>query len=617
MKTKGIHMKHRTALSLFTCLLLSLVHLPAATKILPLDQIRSGMVGTGYTVFKGNQLDEFKVHILGILQNVIGPKRNLILARLEGGPLSETGIISGMSGSPVYIEDQLIGAVSYSLGNFSKEPIAGITPIGEMLETTTSQAPLQKQNNPTVRFPLKPFNINESIREAFSSVQPFAKHFSDIRLLTLIDNSVSPTIGTMLRPITTPLFLGGFSSASLQPLNDALANAGLSVTPTETALLNQELNSTLRPGDAIGVTLLEGDLAVGAAGTLTYIDGDKVYAFGHALYNLGPINFPMTRVHVHTVLPSLNSSIKIMSSGETIGTVNQDRDTTIAGLLGPGPDLIPITLRLESETGVNKNFQMRAVDNQTFTPLMIYLAIGETLSSFKREVGANTFRLQGNVRLKEEQPLIFENLFTGDQAPISAANYIMTPINALFHNDFGKAQLLAVELNITTSQSKLTATLDRAWIEESNPKPGETVTLKISMKTYRGKNIEQTLPIKIPPNVQGQISIIVSDDSYMNQWETRNLYLQERQVNSFSQMIRAINDAYKNDRFYVRLLSQHDGAVFLGEQLSSLPPSVSRILKSDQSRSAFYKLSESMLGEWEIVTGYVVSGNHTIALNLN
>ena len=617
MKTKGIHMKHRTALSLFTCLLLSLVHLPAATKILPLDQIRSGMVGTGYTVFKGNQLDEFKVHILGILQNVIGPKRNLILARLEGGPLSETGIISGMSGSPVYIEDQLIGAVSYSLGNFSKEPIAGITPIGEMLETTTSQAPLQKQNNPTVRFPLKPFNINESIREAFSSVQPFAKHFSDIRLLTLIDNSVSPTIGTMLRPITTPLFLGGFSSASLQPLNDALANAGLSVTPTEAALLNQELNSTLRPGDAIGVTLLEGDLAVGAAGTLTYIDGDKVYAFGHALYNLGPINFPMTRVHVHTVLPSLNSSIKIMSSGETIGTVNQDRDTTIAGLLGPGPDLIPITLRLESETGVNKNFQMRAVDNQIFTPLMIYLAIGETLSSFKREVGANTFRLQGNVRLKEEQPLIFENLFTGDQAPISAANYIMTPINALFHNDFGKAQLSAVELNITTSQSKLTATLDRAWIEESNPKPGETVTLKISMKTYRGKNIEQTLPIKIPPNVQGQISIIVSDDSYMNQWETRNLYLQERQVNSFSQMIRAINDAYKNDRFYVRLLSQHDGAVFLGEQLSSLPPSVSRILKSDQSRSAFYKLSESMLGEWEIVTGHVVSGNHTITLNLN
>ena len=167
-------MKHRTALSLFACLLLSLIHLPAATKILPLDQIRSGMVGTGYTVFKGNQLDEFKVHILGILQNVIGPKRNLILARLEGEPLSETGIISGMSGSPVYIEDQLIGAVSYSLGTFSKEPIAGITPIGEMLETTESQVAPQKQNNSTVMFPLEPFNINKSIQEAFSSAKPFA-----------------------------------------------------------------------------------------------------------------------------------------------------------------------------------------------------------------------------------------------------------------------------------------------------------------------------------------------------------------------------------------------------------------------------------------------------------
>ena len=617
MKTKGIHMKHRTALSLFTCLLLSLIHLPAATKILPLDQVRSGMVGNGYTVFKGNQLDEFKVHILGILQNVIGPKRNLILARLEGGPLSETGIISGMSGSPVYIEDQLIGAISYSLGNFSKEPIAGITPIGEMLEATTSQVSLQKRNNPVVRLPLKPFNINESIQEAFSSVQPFAKHFSDIRLLTLIDGSVSPTIGTMLRPITTPLFLGGFSSASLQPLNDAFVNAGLSAIPTEAALLNQESNPTLRPGDAIGVTLLEGDLAIGAAGTLTHIDGDKVYAFGHALYNLGPVNFPMTRVHVHTVLPSLNSSIKIMSSGKTIGTVTQDRDTTIAGLLGPGPELIPITLQLESEAGVKKNFQMRAVDNQTFTPLMIYLAIGETLSSFKREIGANTFSLQGNVRLKEGEPLIFENLFTGDQAPLNAANYIMTPINALFHNNFEKAQLSAVDLNITASESNLTAILDRAWIEERNPKPGDTVTLKVSMRTYRGKNIEQTLPIKIPTNAQGQISIMISDGFYLNQWETQNLYLQEHQINSFAQMIRAINDIYKNDRFYVRLLSQHDGAVFLGEQLSSLPSSVSRILKSDQSRNTFYELSESMLGEWEIVTGHVVSGNHTIVLNLN
>ena len=610
-------MKHRTALSLFACLLLSLTHLPAATKILPLDQIRSGMVGTGYTVFKGNQLDEFKVHILGILQNVIGPKRNLILARLEGEPLSETGIIAGMSGSPVYIEDQLVGAVSYSLGTFSKEPIAGITPIGEMLKTTESQVAPQKQNNSTVMFPLEPFNINKSIQEAFSSAKPFAKHFSDIRLLTLIDSAVSPTIGTMLRPITTPLFLGGFSSASLQPLNDALVNAGLSATPTETAPLNQDLNSTLRPGDAIGVNLLEGDLAIGAAGTLTHIDGDKVYAFGHALYNLGPINFPMTRVHVHTVLPSLASSIKIMSSGKTIGTANQDRDTTIAGRLGPGPDLIPITLRLESETGVKRNFQMRAVDNQTFTPLMIYLAIGETLSSFKRELGVNTFRLQGTVGLKEENPLVFENLFTGDQASISAANYIMTPINALFQNDFEKAQLSAVDLNITTSESKLTATLDRVWIEESNLKPGETATLKISIKTYRGKNIEETLPIKIPLNAQGQISIIVSDGAYLSQWESQNFYLQEREASNLSQMIRTINSTYKNDRFYVRLLGQHDGAVFLGEQLSSLPPSVSKILKSDQSQSTFYEFGESILGEWEILAGHVVSGNHAIALNLN
>src|SRR5262245_41710851 len=198
--------------------------LSGQSRTFPVDDIKPGMVGVGRTVFEGDRLDEFKVHIIGVLRNAIGPRRNLILARLEGGPLANTGVIAGMSGSPVYIDGRLVGAVSYSLGQFSKEPIAGITPIGEMTEDATLPGPRRQASRIDLPMPLTQDGLRASLRQAFSWIRPFAESASDVQLFG--DNSVNAGIGTLLRPIATPLSFGGFDPSVIDPVVAAFRDQG-------------------------------------------------------------------------------------------------------------------------------------------------------------------------------------------------------------------------------------------------------------------------------------------------------------------------------------------------------------------------------------------------------
>jgi hypothetical protein len=216
-------------------LFFSLATLPASTTLFPVDELKPGMVGIGRTVFEGDRLDEFKVHIIGVLRNVIGPRRNLILAKLEGGPLAHTGVIAGMSGSPVYIDGRLVGAVSYSLGAFSKEPIAGITPIDEMIEAATLPGPRRQQARVELKMPLTPENLRDSLRQAFSWARPFADSPADVRFFG--GQEFTAGIGTMLRPIATPLSMGGFEATTIEPLANAFRDQGFLPVMTGTGQL--------------------------------------------------------------------------------------------------------------------------------------------------------------------------------------------------------------------------------------------------------------------------------------------------------------------------------------------------------------------------------------------
>jgi hypothetical protein len=594
----------------------------AAAPQMSVSEIRPGMVGIGHTVFEGTRVEEFKVRILGVIENVIGTRRNLILARLEGGPLANTGVIAGMSGSPVYIDGKLIGAVSYSLGSFSKEPIAGITPIAEMTDATALGNDARPRNaRVQLDLPLTPANLMLAFRRALTWNRPFAERPSEAQLIGVSGVAGFPDtqFGTLLRPIATPLVMAGFEPDMVDFLGSTMRDGGFIPTGGSTrGVAGGEMpyDGPLKPGDAVGVSFLTGDVEMGATGTVTHIDGDRVYAFGHPMYNLGPTEFPMTRAYVYTVLPSLASSLKLSTTGEVIGTFLQDRATAIAGRLGPGPRMIPITLTLESPRSAPRTFHFGVVNDQLFTPLMTYAAILETLGSYERQNGVASYSVRGKALVKKHDAIAFNNLFAGDTASSGAASYMVSPVAYLMGNDFEKVELEGLEFTIGTSEEPKTATLQRVWLDDPRPRAGRTVPLKVALRTFRGEEVVRTLAVAIPANASGSLSILVTDGARLAQTEQREARL-PNQLRSVSQMIRTLNKGRRNNTLYVKLLGSEAGAVVNGETLSSLPPSVLAVLEADRNGGSFNPLGTATLGEWELPTEHAVSGTRTLSVALS
>jgi hypothetical protein len=604
---------------LFTAVILALaVGLPAQTRTFPIDEIRPGMTGIGRTVFEGDRLEEFKVHVLGVLRNSVGTRRNLILARLEGGPLANTGVIAGMSGSPVYIDGRLVGAVSYSLGQFPKEPIAGITPIDEMREDATLPAPRRQAARIDLPLPLTQDGLRASLRQAFAWMRPFADSPSDVQVLGG-EGSVNAGMGTLLRPIATPLSFGGFDPTIFDPMANAFRDQGFLPILAGSLQVPADARAAaapLRPGDPIGVALLNGDLEVGATGTVTHIEGDHVYAFGHPFYGLGPTQFPMTRAHVFGILPSLAASQKIASTGDVIGIVQQDRATTIAGTLGPGPTMIPIKLTLNSERGTRKTFNISMVRDQLLTPLLAYVSILNTLTSYERQNGVGTYAVRGSATLKKYGDLSFEDLFTGDQPSVGAAASVVGPINLLLRNAFEDVEFSGLNLEIDASEQPRSATLERVWVGATRVKPGSAVDVNVALRTYRGEQVTRSIPIQIPANARGSVTVMVADGAQLSLFERRELQVQPMQTRGLPQMIRVLNGARKNNRLYVRLVTRDDGAVVRGEPLAALPGSVLAVMESDRNGGSFRPLQNALVGEWEIAPGMAVTGTRTLNVPL-
>jgi hypothetical protein len=605
----------RLLFALCTSLALLAVSLPAAPPYYPLDQVKPGTVAKGYTVWQGDAIEEFDVHIIGVLRNVIGPKRDLILAKLEGGPLAQTGVIAGMSGSPVYIDGQLVGAVSYSLGAFSKEPIAGITPIAEMIDAATLETPrAQTGTRARLELPVTRESVAAAIRASMSWARPFADRPGDVQVF---GNGVNGQVATMLRPISTPLSLGGFSPDVAEMIGTAFRDYGF--MPVAGAAAGGQSSAVsdgpLRPGSAVGVNIVSGDFNMGATGTVTEVVGNRVYAFGHPFFNLGPIAFPMTKAYIHTLLPSMTSSMKIATLGDVVGTVQQDRATTIAGLTGDAPSTIPVKISLESERGFKKQFEFRVVNDEFLTPLFTYASILSTLTSYERETGAATFNIKGTMNVKSHGAIKIEDMFSGTNASLNTAGSVMAPLTFLLDNDFEPIHIESVDLEIQSTETPRTATIERVWLDGVRARAGRTVPLKVLMRTYRGEEVVRTVPLEIPANATGSLSVMVSDGARLAQWERREVR-QPTEPRSMPQLMRALNTTRKNNRLYVRLLASDAGAVVSGEPLSSLPPSVLGVFEADRSTGDFVPLRNATLGEWNLPTEYAVDGSRMLTINI-
>ena len=590
----------------------------ATTPLMPVDEIRPGMVGVGRTVFEGSELQDFKVHILGVLRNVQGPKRDLILARLEGGPLASTGVAQGMSGSPVYIDGRLIGAVSYSIGAFSKEPIAGITPIAEMKDATAMPRARAAQQV-KLELPITRENLAAALSATYGRLTPFANRSAEVETIGM-PAAAGAQLGAMLRPISTPLLMGGFEPDIADLIAGAFRESGFTpvISGSATAEVQARPVGPLREGDAVGVTLIGGDLEMGATGTITHIDGDRLYAFGHPLYNLGPAEFPMTRAHVYMMLPSLMTSFKISSLGETIGTLQQDRATAIAGTLGKGPALVPMTVTIESVRGgetVKRTVNLQLVKDQLFTPLLAYVSMFNTLGAYERQFGAATISLKSRTRLKGHGDLVVEDVYATENPLLGASTAVAGPLTMMLGNNISEVSVESLDVTVTATETPKTRTIERVWLDDIRPRAGRTVNLKVLTRGYRGEEQIATVPVEIPAHAPRELTVLVSDGRQLNAIEQRELR-GALQPQTIAQLVKVLNETRRNNRIYVRLLTGRAGAVVNGEAMTALPPSVLAVLEADRNGGSFTPIRSAALGEWEIATDSAVTGSRMLTINL-
>jgi hypothetical protein len=558
------------------------------------------MRGTGRTVFNGNKIEDFQVEILGVLDN-IGPKESLILARLSGGPLEHTGVMQGMSGSPVYIDGKLVGAVAMAFP-FAKDPIAGIRPIEAMLRTSTAATP------PTPAAP----------------GQRAALALNELDLTRRIPRP-EPVLGGEARmiDIATPLSFGGFSRATLDAFAPQLRALGLeprqgvtSGGKIEPAMGNP---ADLKPGAMISVQLMAGDLSVGADGTVTHIDGNRIYAFGHRFLDIGSTALPFARAEVLTLLANTNTSFKISSAKEWMGTIYQDRNTAVAGELGKRPVMVPVTLNLSRAGKPVESYQMQMVNDTLLSPLLLQMAVFSAIDATERTVGASSIRVTGQIEFQNASaPLRINNMYAADNgSPMLASLSAAVPVAFVMQGGFESLQLKKVSLNLEAFDQKKQLTIDGITTSRHEVRAGEKVQLNVSLTGDNGaetvRRVEYQVPIGAEP---GMLYFTVADANTANIADFRQVLTATARTPG--QLVSTVNNLHPNTKAYIRVWRTDPAFQLEGADLPDPPASVSLILAGSQSSSAgITQTRNSKIAEMEIDIGdMAVTGSKTVQVEV-
>ncbi|MEQ1886798.1 MAG: SpoIVB peptidase S55 domain-containing protein, partial [Bryobacteraceae bacterium] len=552
-------------------------HLSAAPEIFPLKDVRAGQRGVGRTIFSGTKIEDFQFEVLGVLEN-LGPKQSIILARLSGGPIANTGVMQGMSGSPVYIEGKLVGAVAMSFPQ-SKEAIAGIRPIEDMLRV----AP-------------------DAPRTVAGNLPPRARPMvaGDARL----------------EEIFTPVSFSGFTPATLDHFAPQLRQLGfeprqgVSGGSVSTDRLGDP--KLLEPGSMISVQLLSGDMAVGADGTVTAIDGDKVYAFGHRFLAQGPTELPFARAEVLALLPSINSSFKISAAREWMGTITADRDVAVSGVLGRQAPLIPLEIRV----GQN-SYRMRMIQDRTMTPLLTQMAIFSAIEATQRSVGPQTYSVRGRMEF-DSGTVSLDDVYSGDLAVAAfAAGGVSSTLGFALQSGFDAMKLKSLTLEIGAVEKRSQRQIV-ALIAPRTARPDDEVEITT---VFTGENATETpvrtryrVPTGTPP---GQLYFTVSDSTATNIIEFQAAVGTPQK--SAGQVLSLLNGLRSNDRAYLRVWRSEASFTVEGRDLPDPPPSLSMILTRQQTGTTNLQTARgAKLAEIEISpgAGFVVTGTKTVQVEV-
>jgi hypothetical protein len=568
--------------------------LAAQTAFFPLKDVRAGMHGTGRTVFTGNKVEEFQVEILGVLDGV-GPKQSLILARLSGGPLEHAGVMEGMSGSPIYLDGKLAGAVAMAFP-FAKDPIAAIRPIEDMLRPSAVAAA-----RPAGRVALADADLTHIF------TKPAPAMAGDARMVD----------------IATPLSFGGFSRGTLEAFAPQLRQLGLEPRQmvsgggeTAPAMGNP---ADLQPGSMISVLLLAGDYSVGAQGTVTLIEGNRIFAFGHRFLDLGPTALPFARAEVVSVVASNSTSFKLATSKEWMGAIRLDGDTAISGDLGKLPAMVPVSIAVTRAGRAIESYRMQMVGDPLLSPLLLQMAVYSAIDSTERSVGASSMRVSGEIEFQNAPaPLRIQNVFSGDtgaaqQVSLSAA----IPLAFVMQSGFDALKLKSVSLAVETFEQKKEWTIDSVSASRREVRPGEAVRLRVSLAGDNGAEVARTVDYQVPAGAQaGPLYFTVSDAATANLNDFRAAITANPR--NPGQLISTANNLHANNKAYVRVWRGDAAFQLEGADLPAPPASVALVLEGAQSNVAgITQVRNSKIASMEIDAGdMVISGVKTIQVEV-
>jgi hypothetical protein len=569
------------------------------------------MKGVAYTIFAGDRVEKFDLEVIGVMPNLLGPKQSIILVELKGPKVEHTGVVAGMSGSPVYIEGKLAGALSLKFGIFTKEPLGGVTPIENVLEVQTAAA-AEKTANAGLQG-----DATAMPEPGAEAQEPPARHY---QLPAELAKRVGASSEAYLSPIETPLVFSGFQRAALERFAGQLAAYGMVATQGGTAAAQPD-DAKVQPGDMVGMVLVKGDLSVSASCSVTLVSSDRVLVCGHPLFGFGPVSMPMARAHVLTTLSSELASTKIVNMGGVIGTFTEDRLTAVMGRLGPAPRMIPVDLTITTPAQ-EKKFRFELIENAKLTPVLVALSTFNGLAGNTAYSEGTTLRLTGAIEIAGHSGVNLENMFapTDTFVPdaLSVALSVQNVFTRIFSNPYEPARIERIALRLESIPERRWATIESAWSEKSEALPGETVNVKVLLRPYRGAPIIQNVPITIPPQAArgSTLRILVSDSETLNRMSRLFTFAPQGRLAGLEQLITLLNRERRNNRLYVTLLQPTPTLLVEDKELPNAPLSEINVLDQRHTSGSPMLLRESTVGEWSVLMKQVISGLYSLNITL-
>lgn len=560
---------------------------------LPVADIQPGMKGVAYTIFEGDQIDKIDLQVIGVLHNAIGPKLDVILVRLLGDKVEQTGVVAGMSGSPVYIDGKLVGALALKLGSFTKEAIAGVTPIADMMEI---------EQSPATSAPKPP--AVASARVALP--QEFAKN-------------VAAGVGEFLVPIETPLITTGLYADTLARFGKEFSVWGMTAMAGGTAAPSPS-DSDLKPGDMVGIDLVRGDLSISSGCTVTTVVDGRILACGHPLFGFGSIEMPLSRAHVLMTLASSAASTKVMTTGGTIGTLTEDRQTAVMGKLGAGPPMIPLDVTLDTPAE-QKSYHFEVIESPQLTPTLVAAAAYNGIIGSPAYGEGPMLQMDGAIDLKGHTPVQLEDLFVPLDPATPAAFYLATEVQAAFSriysNPYELPQIKRIELHVKNLPERRSADIEGAWIERTMVHPGETLNVKVLLRPYRGEPFIQSILVTIPAQTaRGMLQLVISDADFLNRNVQSLASTSQGQLTSLEQLIQLLNRERHNDRLYATLLQPTPTVFVEDKEMPNVPASAISVLDQRQTSDGARLLWQSTAGQWSVPMHQVITGQHMLTLTV-